>query len=85
MSDLISRQAVLELIDFYDGQNQQHFTVDNLRDDVENVPSVIPQQKKGKWEIMACDLYMCSKCYSKFTHKFKFCPNCGCAMKGELE
>jgi len=45
MSDLISRQAVLELIDFYDGQNQQHFTVDNLRDDVENVPSVMPKAK----------------------------------------
>lgn len=43
--DAISRKAVLELIDFYDGQNQQHFTVDNLRDDVENVPSVMPKAK----------------------------------------
>jgi len=41
--DCISRQAVFELIDFYDGQNQQHFTVDNLRDDVENVLPVIPK------------------------------------------
>ena len=46
----------------------------------ENVPAVTPTCKIGKWNILGCDLYMCSKCYAKFTHKFNYCPNCGADM-----
>ena len=60
---------------FFDGrENKRH----------PNCPLVeIKERKVGKWNILACDLYMCSKCYAKFTHKFNFCPTCGAEMKGE--
>lgn len=45
----------------------------------------LEERKVGKWDILACDLYMCSKCYAKFTHKFNYCPTCGAEMKGEEE
>ena len=50
---------------------------------IEKKPSVQPQPKRGKWNILGCDLYMCSKCYAKFTHEFNYCPTCGADMRGE--
>lgn len=46
--DAISRQAVLDLAEWFD-LNQQHFIVANLIDEVENMPSVSPQQRTGRW------------------------------------
>ena len=46
--DAISRKAVLDLAEWFD-LNQQHFTVANLIDEVENMPSVAPQQRTGRW------------------------------------
>lgn len=42
----------------------------------------VEERKVGKWDILGCDLYMCSKCYAKFTHEFNFCPTCGAEMRG---
>lgn len=86
MDDLISRQAVLELLDFYEGQNQQHFTVENLRDEVENIPSVQPQPKIGHWEWVQYDSnpnignWHCSECKAIVLHMPEWCPMCGAKM-----
>lgn len=69
--DAISRQAVLDLAEWFD-LNRQHFIVANLIDEVENMPSVSPQQRTGRrtgrWERMsdlpndADDRFKCSRC-----------------------
>ncbi len=43
-TDAISRQAMLELAEWFD-LNPQHFSVANLIDEVENMPPVTPQSK----------------------------------------
>ena len=36
---------------------------------------------KGHWEVLANELYVCSKCHSgKWTMKLNYCPNCGANM-----
>lgn len=93
-TDAISRQAVLEVIDFYDGQNQQHFTVDNLRDDIENIPPVTPAEKVGQWIFHESfdnghkncnECIECSQCHTWLGHdcyaKTPYCPICGAKMQ----
>jgi hypothetical protein len=87
--DAISRQAVLDAM--YElcnteetlGENpwRDNPHIDVIIDAIGDLPSVTPQQKVGKWEIVTCDLYMCSKCYGKYTYKSNFCPNCGAKME----
>lgn len=39
---------------------------------------------KGHWEVLANELYVCSKCHSgKWTMKLNYCPNCGADMRGD--
>ena len=86
--DCISRQAVLDLIN-------ADWKYENLEIEINNLPSVTPQEpRKGHWiESMPegaeewC--YKCSECnfwkYKKTINlsKFKFCPNCG--SRNEVE
>jgi len=68
----------------FEGDSLKGYRIDSINDKVIKIdlPNV-KERKVGKWNILACDLYMCSKCYAKFTHKFNFCPTCGAEMKGE--
>ncbi len=61
------------------GKEIKHFAIAD--DEVIN-KKLTQEYKVGKWDILACDLYMCSKCYAKFTHKFNYCPTCGAEMRG---
>lgn len=80
--DAVSREYIL---------SKAHCCCDDLADDepccvdvddIKNAPSVWPIRPKGEWDILGCDLYICSKYYSKYTHKFNFCPTCGADMRG---
>ena len=85
MSDLISRQAVLDALDLLDKDWRNVMAYK-----VEKIPSA--EQKKGKWinEPYEKGLYVhrCSNCLKASGIGggdlwFNFCPNCGADMRGE--
>ena len=66
MEDYISREAVIEAIDFYNGMNEQHFSVENLKEDISALPSVQPKEIYNKgWkdgsEATAYHVELCEK------------------------
>lgn len=87
MSDLISRQAVLDLVN-------SDWKYEGLESDILDLPSVQPTNK-GEWIPMfdrwgdivttVCG-YECSACGEWNADADKFCPNCGSQMeRGESE
>lgn len=59
---------------------------------LKSVPSAQPERKTGKWtrEVLGSTsgygttvMYQCSECDSMAVSKYRYCPNCGCAMKGD--
>ena len=57
--------------------------------DVQHAPTIEPERKKGEWVEYSTT---CSECgwqmiddvtESPNIIDFRFCPNCGCAMKGD--
>ena len=85
MSDLISRQEVLDALDLLDEDWRNVMAYK-----VEKIPSA--EQKKGKWNC-SDDMYetgICSHCkwdtgeaWANCKKWFRFCPNCGADMRGE--
>jgi len=87
MSDLISRQAVIEAIN-------KAVTKEAARWSVNELPSV---EYKGKWILdyrdCGVEFYRCSECnlgravidgsFYKSLDEFKKCPICGADMRGE--
>ena len=76
--DAVSRQAVIKAITNTSG----------IRGDALNALYALPPvtQKSGKWD-RSCTCSVCGKWRilesEKNGGKYKFCPNCGSAMKGE--
>lgn len=99
MSDLISRQAVIDMaydMSVIDGEHFEdtHMVVDI--DDIRKLPSVQPIPKKGEWIYdKNIENWRCSRCGQTppptgyvgkadfMATHFKFCPNCGADMRGE--
>lgn len=54
---------------------------------IKKLPSVTPQPKMGRWifDEVLDHHYYCSECKAMGVDYWDYCPNCGCAMKGELE
>lgn len=95
MSDLISRQKVLDAI------QQRADRVDSVysafwegliiaQDIVKNVPSAEPERKKGEWidgkPYVNSHWRVCSVCHESAPESsggYHFCPNCGAEMRGE--
>lgn len=89
MTDLISRQAAIEVTDAVwcvTGDKN----VAKVWDQIRNLPSAQP--KKGKWIVYkAPDAYHCGLCKCPFcgeemiaeADEYNFCPNCGADMRGE--
>lgn len=83
--DAISRQAVLDLAEWFD-LNRQHFIVANLIDEVENMPSVTPQPRAGQWIEHFDEIgkwYECDQCHTDWGGAVNYCPNCGAKMEVE--
>lgn len=89
MSDFISRQAVVELIE---GWWLGHTKEDDLATEVKKLPSVTPKPNKGEWQKQYTEIddieyehrnVVCSKCGHSSKYKFPFCPWCGADMRGE--
>ena len=93
MSDLISRQAAIDIV------NHVRFGIQRMAFEIIGVkllelPSVRPERKRGKWidgdvETGALNIQytekICSIC--GWSHSLvipnNFCPNCGADMRGE--
>ena len=92
MSDLISRQAVLDELEKWDWQDL--YLPIHFKQILDDVPSV---ENKGEWiiygfpsseQIKNCtEDYYCSECkfvVSRFESRAcNFCPNCGADMRGD--
>ena len=94
--DCVSREAVMDAIT---AEYNRKSTGDGLRiawieKAVNSVPSVSPQQKVGKWELVRYDgligNWHCSECRTIIPHMpeetdntpiYKWCPNCGAKME----
>ena len=82
MSDLIDRQAVLQIIDeWYDDKAD----IEDLIVRITYMPSVTPTERTGKWthsNIPNSTFSMCTECgFNRGELYFNFCPNCGCRME----
>ena len=75
--DCISRQAVIEIT----AETGALETQSRVRE----LPSVTPKEKTAKW-IYKQGIFgavYCSKCdFELKTNNTKYCPNCGCQMRG---
>ena len=91
MSDLISRQAIL---DRTVNRNSIWNKItdsegNNLEDIINSIPCAdVRENIHGKWikdEKMSIvfDIYRCSRCTADGEPRYKFCPNCGADMRGE--
>lgn len=73
--DAVSRQAVIDLCDWYDNPS--------MHDDLEKLPSAQPERKRGEW-IKDGNKWMCDKCGELvYDDDHNFCPNCGSYNGGE--
>ena len=96
MSDLISRQALLEEYDrLHVGEPGR------ARKLIEDAPSAQPERKTGKWKGYNTDkegwkrtdgspVFMtCSECFGAVLNNgsahWNFCPSCGADMRGEQD
>lgn len=80
MSDLISRQAVKDIIlgGVSTDTNADKEYVCGL---IDNIPSV---ENKGEW-ILKCEFpirWECSHCHASSYERLNYCPNCGADMRG---
>lgn len=90
MNDLISRQAAIDFIKDhsypvrYDGNSiEQGMTVTGIEQALNEMPSIHPKQKTGRWIDMD-DHVMCSCCGATHYGADKnYCPNCGAKMESE--
>ena len=93
MSDLISRQVVLDVFrnlafdhifqcgEYY-GEDERQLTIINAGkaiDVIENIPSAEPERKTGEW-IIHENYDECSKCHCFTSVGFNYCPHCGAEM-----
>jgi hypothetical protein len=87
--DIISRQAVLDMIEGFIADATSHGISARLdpyyvMDGIKDLPSVKPQEKTGHREYNDIyDHYLCGNCKTVVMDYDNYCPNCGCAMKGE--
>ena len=95
--DLISRQAALDAFWKLDIEIRPS-AIDAITIMLNDIPSVTPQQKVGRWiaqDIHNCHTdFKCSECgyihsfmhlYGEPTADYTYCPNCGAKMEGSEE
>ena len=87
MSDLISRQAAIEICDD-ELLHSEYYSPIRTWNRILQLPSAQPERKKGKWERYGHDFfgdneYRCTACEKTANIKTAFCPNCGADMRGE--
>ena len=92
--DLISREALkTELEEVYrhtrnylsDEDEAQNSLLDNILEDIDNMPTVEPERPQGKWITTRTMIHdgnpYCTVCDEENIIRSKFCPNCGADMR----
>ena len=80
MSDLISRQAVLDIVDSYsESRSNVEDVTQDMISDILALPPVKQEPKTGHW-IDSSNGWMCSECKWDNTFDTNYCPNCGAKM-----
>ena len=98
--DAVSRQAVLDIIEFEDkwlldakGHNKDtEIVFSGLKTKITDMPSVQPKAKTGRWisregggqVLPFWGKYQCSEC-GECAENNNFCPNCGAEMVGDTD
>jgi hypothetical protein len=81
-NDLISRHGVSAWLD-----NMGYPRLADAIMDENRFPSAQPERKRGKWIYNSPVTMKCDQCGLVIKdwdwHRFKFCPNCDCDMRGE--
>jgi hypothetical protein len=81
VDDCISREKTMQIIrEWFD----RDATPSELKNAIEQMPSVTPAEKVGHWEWNQFDdgeVVRCSECKEYYTHERKYCPNCGARME----
>ncbi len=85
----VSLDGVIDTIEWY-RTNPQHFTEDNLIEDIKGLPPVTPKPRTGKWILVRNKLgatidRICSCCNRSHEKTSDYCPNCGAKMEGASE
>ena len=79
--DTISRQAAIDAV-MRNACNTQR-----IYEAIKGLPSEQPERKRGKWIYNSPVTMKCDQCGLVIKdwdwHRFKFCPNCDCDMRGE--
>lgn len=88
--DLISRQAAIELCDWYEHEfSECDHIIRLITEDLKSFPPAEPERKKGEWikQNPMVDTEECSECgYNILDEEFEtpFCPYCGADMRGGI-
>ena len=87
MDDLISRQAVIDLLKQMrkDG-NMVPWEGKDVFARIRKLPPAQPERKRGKWEIYVISPFdgegcRCSECKYEGAPYWDYCPNCGAKME----
>lgn len=104
--DTISRQAAIDALekvadmfpwrvpgnrDTYDRYNEAwNDAIGRAEMEIENIPSVQPERKPGRWETYIISMLdgegcRCSECGIEGVPYWDFCPNCGADMRSEQD
>lgn len=90
-NDLISRQAA-KIAFVEKGQLSRRYkcgevwelNYEEIRDVLNNLPSVQPEQNAGQWiPNKHTDTVLCSQCGKCYGDEYNYCPNCGAKMESE--
>ena len=92
MSDLISRKALIDVIEKEKSDNDAYcrMCIDSMKEIIEEQPTVeaVPVVH-GEWKTdcgVLFPVYRCSECNcATALGKTKFCPNCGADMRTSAE
>ena len=88
-SDTISRREAIAALDkrFDSIPMEQTTEILQLRKDLRELPPAQPERKRGRWIYNSPVTMKCDQCGLVIKdwdwHRFKFCPNCDCDMRGE--